>query len=157
MPTSCLRDHRDKLTSGTILGLSYIVDDPAYRTRRSLPIQQLTVLDIQEDVVRFRKQDGHHLHYGFDQPITYLRFGVAPYDQAENILSVPDVGDHDDSPGLGQALRNDVAAAVSHVLDQHTTAIDKHFAREDILATLVVKGVLDAIRKHRASCAGNER
>ena len=82
----CLRDYRDKLTGGTILGLSYIVDDPAYLTRRSLPIQQITVLDIQDDIVRFQKQDSHHLHHALDRPIAFLRFGPSPYLQQENIL-----------------------------------------------------------------------
>ena len=148
-PISRLRAYRDKLTSGTVLGLSYVVDDPAYLIRRSLPIQQLTVLGIQDDLVHFQKQDGHHLHYALDQPITYLRFGPAPYDQAENILSAPETNDHDDATGPGTALRNDVAVAVSQVLDQHTQAINKHFAqRPNILAFWVVEGVLDAIRKH---------
>lgn len=153
MPTPCLRDYRDKLTSGIILGLSYIVDDPAYATRRALPIQQLTVLDIRGDVVRFRKQDGHHLQYALDQPITYLRFGPAPYDRAENILPAPDDDGHDSSTGPGRALRHDVAAVVSQVLDQHAQAIEQHLARPNILAFWVVEGVLDAIRKHRASAA----
>lgn len=156
-PISRLRDYRDKLTIGTVLGLSYIVDDPAYLTRRSLPIQQLTVHSIQDDVVHFQKQDGHHLHYGLDQPITYLRFGPAPYDQAENILSAPEANDHDDATGPGTALRNDVAAAVSQVLGQHTQAIDKHFAQQqNILAFWVVEGVLDAIRERRASPASEQ-
>ncbi len=151
------RDYRDKLTTGTVLGLSYVVDDPAYLTRRALPIQQLTVLGIQDDVVRFQKQDGHQLHYGLDQPITYLRFGPAPYDQAENILSAPEANDHDDATGPGTALRNDVAAAMSQVLNKHMLAIDEHFAhRQNILAFWVVEGVLDAIRKHRASPASKQ-
>ena len=104
IPISCLRDYRDKLTTGTVLGLSYIVDDPGYLTRRSLPIQQLTVNRIQDDVVRFQKQDGHQLRYALDQPITYLRFGPAPYDQAENILSAPEADDHDDYASHGTAF-----------------------------------------------------
>jgi hypothetical protein len=71
---------------GTILGLSFVVDDPAYLIRRSLPIQQLIVIGIKHDVIRFQKQDGHHLYYGLDDPITYLRFGRGPYRQQENIL-----------------------------------------------------------------------
>ena len=86
MTTARLRDYRDKLTSGTILGLSYVVDDPGYLVRRALPIQQLTVLDIEADVVHFQKQDGHHLRYALDHSITFLRFGPAPYRQEENIL-----------------------------------------------------------------------
>lgn len=77
-PISCLRDYRNKLTTGTVLGLSYVINDPGYGVRRSLPIQQLTVFGIRDDVVHFQKQDGHHLHYGLDQPITYLRFPADP-------------------------------------------------------------------------------
>jgi hypothetical protein len=89
-PTSCLRDYHDKIAGGTILGLSFVVDDPAYLIRRSLPIQQLIVIGIQDEVIRFQKQDGHHLYYGLDDPITYLRFGPGPFLQEENILDMPE-------------------------------------------------------------------
>lgn len=147
---SCLRDYRRQLTPGTVLGLSYIVDDPGYLVRRALPIQQLTVLGIQDGVVRFEKQNGDDLRLALNDPITFLRFGPAPYDQAENILSAPEAEGHDDTTNPGTALRNDVAAAVYQILEQHAPAIDKHFAhRQNTLAFWVVEGVLDAIRKRR--------
>ena len=83
---SCLRDYRRQLTPGTVLGLSYIVDDPGYLVRRALPIQQLTVLSIRDGVVRFERQNGDVLRLALNDPITFLRFGRGPYNQAENIL-----------------------------------------------------------------------
>ena len=149
-PISCLRDYRDTLTAGTVLGLSFLVDDPAYGVRRALPIRQLTVLGIQDNVVRFRKQDGHDIHLALNDPITYLRFGRSPYDQTENILPVRHMDDHDEAAGPVRALRNDVSVAVYQVLEQHAQAIDQHLAQPNVLAFWVVEGVLDAIRKHRA-------
>ena len=150
---SCLRDYRRQLTPGTVLGLSYIIDDPGYLVRRALPIQQLTVLGIRDGVVRFEKQNGDGLRLALNDPITFLRFGRGPYDQAENILPVREADDRDASIGPSQALRDDVAAAVYHVLKQHAPAIDRHFAQPKVLAICVVEGVLDAIRKYQAASA----
>ena len=153
---SCLRDYRRQLTPGTVLGLSYIVDDPGYLVRRALPIQQLTVLGIRDGVVRFEKQNGDDLRLALNDPITFLRFGGGPYDQTENILPARDVDDHDEATGPFRALRNDVAVAVYQVLQQHTQAINQHLAQSNVLAFWVAEGVLDAIRKHRASLANKQ-
>jgi hypothetical protein len=90
MPTSSPRlgDYRDKLTVGTILGLSYVIHDHGYNKDRALPIQQLTVDCVRDDTVVFHKAGGHELRLPLHQVLTYLRFGRGPYQPKDNILNV---------------------------------------------------------------------
>lgn len=83
---STLNHYRAKLTRGTVLGLSYPVDDPAYGVTRALPVQQLTVVAVQGNLVVFLKTDGHQLRVDLHARLAYLRFGHAPYKPEENIL-----------------------------------------------------------------------
>ena len=75
-----------KLARGTVLGLSYTVDDPAYHVTRALPVQQLTLVAVQGNMVVFLKIDGHQLRVDLYARLAYLRFGPAPYKPEENIL-----------------------------------------------------------------------
>lgn len=84
-----LGDYRTKLTPGTTLGLSYSIYDAGYNVSRSLPVQQLTVMQLTVDGVVFHKQDGHTVRLNLDSVLTYLCFGLGPYLPQYNILIPP--------------------------------------------------------------------
>ena len=61
MPLPRLRDHRNKLTSGTILGVVNVIYAVGYNMDRSVAIQKLTVDYVLDDTVVFRKVGGHEM------------------------------------------------------------------------------------------------
>ena len=87
-PTPYLRDYRDKLTVGTVLGLGYAYYDSAYLATRGTHPNQYTVAQLTDTGVRFTLDGGHRRDLPWDAVLTYICFGPGPYSPQHNILVI---------------------------------------------------------------------